>query len=100
MLIFAGNKDKDLAGMLAVLGPLVEHVYLTRFASPRCVPPEQLVEMIPAERRRHATVCPNASAALDRARADAAPHDVICAAGSVFLAGELRSLLIGHAVMQ
>jgi dihydrofolate synthase / folylpolyglutamate synthase len=95
LLIFAGNKDKDLAGMLAILAPLAEHVYLTRFASPRCVPPESLVEMLPVERRGAATIGPSAAIALAHARQDTRPDDVICAAGSVFLAGELRSLLLG-----
>jgi dihydrofolate synthase/folylpolyglutamate synthase len=95
LLIFAGSKDKDLAGMLAILAPMAEHVYLTRFASPRCVPPERLAEMLPLQHRGAATICPSAAVALERTREHARPDDVICAAGSVFLAGELRSLLLG-----
>lgn len=94
LLIFAGSRDKDLAGMLAELAPHVDHVFLTRFASPRCVPPDQLAEKLPEKLRCAATLCANAASALDSARAAAQPDDLIVAAGSVFLAGELRSLLV------
>ena len=98
LLIFAGNKDKDLAGMLAVLAPNIDYVYLTRFGSnPRCVPPERLVEMLPDQLRHAATVCPTTAAALAQVRGAAGPDDLICAAGSVFLAGELRFLLVHDA---
>jgi len=95
LLIFAGNKDKDLSGMLAVLAPCIDHVFLTRFGNnPRCVPPERLAEILPEKLRRAATVCPDTTGALELARRSAGPDDLICAAGSVFLAGELRSLLV------
>jgi dihydrofolate synthase/folylpolyglutamate synthase len=97
-LIFAGNKDKDLGGMLEVLAPHIDHVLLTRFENnPRCVPPERLTELLPAKLRSAATLCPSAAAALDRARQEARPEDLIIAAGSVFLAGELRSLTVPDA---
>lgn len=93
-LIFAGNKDKDVAGMLAVLAPVFDAVYLTRFAnSPRALPPEQVVPLLPEKLRGAATVCATASDVLQQIRRDGRPEDVNCAAGSVFLAGELRSLL-------
>lgn len=94
LLIFAGSKDKDLAGMLLELAPNVDRVFLTRFASPRCMPPEQLEDMLPEKLRRSATLCANAATALNDARGAARPEDVIVAAGSVFLAGELRSLVM------
>jgi dihydrofolate synthase/folylpolyglutamate synthase len=94
LLIFAGSRDKDLAGMLAELAPCVDQVFLTRFASPRCVTPEQLAEMLPEKLRSSASICSTASIALDQARKAARGEDVIVAAGSVFLAGELRSILV------
>src|SRR5262245_14432521 len=90
-LIFAASKDKDLVGMLDVLGPHFQHIYLTRFHSPRCVPAERLVELLP---QGAAIMCSNPAAALELARRGAGPDDLICAAGSVFLAGELRGLLV------
>lgn len=94
-LIFAGNRDKDLAGMLAVLGPLFDHVCLTRFTNnPRCLAPERLAQMLPAPLASRASLCLTTAEALSLARRAAGPDDLICAAGSVFLAGELRSLLV------
>ncbi len=95
LLIFAGSKDKDLAGMLVELAPCVDQVFLTRFTSPRCAPPELLAQLLPEKLRGSATLCANAASALHQARAAAGPEDLIVAAGSVFLAGELRSLLVG-----
>lgn len=104
LLIFAGSRDKDLAGMLAELAPLFvagetacpcgPQIYLTRFhTNPRCAPPEELMGFLPAPARDRATTCGSAAEALARARQDAGPDDLICVTGSVFLAGEARGLL-------
>jgi dihydrofolate synthase/folylpolyglutamate synthase len=42
------------------------------------------------------TLSPNAAAAWQAAQAMAGPEDVLCITGSVFLAGELRPLLVGE----
>jgi dihydrofolate synthase/folylpolyglutamate synthase len=94
LLLFAGSRDKDLAGMLAVLAPHFDRLYLTRFQSnPRSVPPEALAELLPAERRSDIVLCTNTVAAWQCLREDASADDLICGTGSVFLAGELRALL-------
>jgi dihydrofolate synthase/folylpolyglutamate synthase len=94
LLVFAGSRDKDLAGMLRVLAPCFDRLYLTRFRdSPRVTPPEELVQLLPEDRRATATVVENAAEAWRRARREAGAHDLICVTGSVFLAGELRSLM-------
>lgn len=93
LLLFAGSSDKDLAGMLALLAPHFDHLYLTRFHSPRAVPPAELVQFLPGAEKRAHTISATAPQALQRARNDARPEDQICITGSVFLAGELRPLL-------
>ena len=93
ILIFGGNRDKDLAGMLAVLTPRFDRVYLTSFhGSARCVPAEELAAMAPAE----SFCCVEPVQAWQRARAEAAPGDMICVTGSVFLAGELRPTIMAE----
>jgi dihydrofolate synthase/folylpolyglutamate synthase len=93
-LVFAGSRDKDLAGMLRVLAPCFDRVFLTRFRdSPRATPPEQLATLLPADQRELATIVPGAAAAWQQARREADDRDLICVTGSVFLAGELRSLM-------
>jgi dihydrofolate synthase/folylpolyglutamate synthase len=92
LLVFAGSADKDIAGMLRVLAPHFAGAYLTRFGSARAVPPERLGELwLVAGGGPHA-LFPDPAAAWQAALADARPEDLICATGSVFLAGELRTL--------
>jgi dihydrofolate synthase/folylpolyglutamate synthase len=95
ILIFGGNRDKDLAGMLAVLAPLFDRIYLTSIhGTARCMPPEEVAAMLPTEKRGAAIVCADPADAWRRARADAAAEDLICVTGSVFLAGELRPTIL------
>jgi dihydrofolate synthase / folylpolyglutamate synthase len=94
LLIFAGSQDKDLAGMLQVLAPQFDHIYLTGFRSMRCASPEQLATLVPADRRAVCERCPSAIEAWQRARQQATPGDLICITGSVFLAGELRPVIV------
>jgi dihydrofolate synthase/folylpolyglutamate synthase len=95
LLIFAGSSDKDLAGMFRVLSPHFAHAYLTRYTdNPRSVPAQHLAELLHANGNLPATLCPTPADAYRAARAAASPDDVIVITGSVFLAGELRPLLI------
>jgi dihydrofolate synthase/folylpolyglutamate synthase len=95
-LVFAASRDKDLAGMSRVLGPHFAGAFLTRFTdSPRGVPPAQLASILEANGGPPATLCPTPADAARAARAAAGPDDLICITGSLFLAGELRPLLVG-----
>lgn len=98
ILIFAGSRDKDIDGMFAELTPIFSDVVVTRFENPRAVPVDRLAEFIPpnAACRCHRAETPASALAL--ARSIAGPGDLICAAGSVFLAGEMRQLLMGERV--
>jgi dihydrofolate synthase/folylpolyglutamate synthase len=94
LLIFAGSRDKDLAGMLAVLAPHFDRLYLTRFqTNPRSASSEELMELLPRDKRSRAVLCSGALDAWRQASTEAAVADLICATGSVFLAGEMRALL-------
>jgi dihydrofolate synthase/folylpolyglutamate synthase len=94
-LIFGGSSDKDLAGMLGLLGPHFGHVYLTRYrSSSRSVSPEDLARLLPADAKWDWTLCATPDDAWYAAQAAAGPNDLICVTGSVFLAGEIRPLLI------
>src|SRR5262249_27566555 len=93
---FAGSSDKDLAGMLGVLAPHFDHAFLTRYRdNPRSVPPERLAEMWRRAGARPCSLFATAGQAWHTARAAASADDLICVTGSVFLAGELRPLLLG-----
>ncbi len=92
-LIFAGSNDKDLAGMLRILTPHFDHVALTRFAqSPRSVAPEDLAKMLPDDGSK--SIYASAAEAWNAVRRQAGAQDMICVTGSVFLAGELRPVMM------
>ncbi|MCC6417696.1 MAG: bifunctional folylpolyglutamate synthase/dihydrofolate synthase [Gemmataceae bacterium] len=95
LLVFAGSADKDLAGMFRVLAPHFGHAYLTPFTSnPRAVRPERLAEILRGVSALPCTLCASPAEAWESARAAARPSDLVCVTGSVFLAGELRALLV------
>ncbi len=96
LLIFAGSSDKDLAGMFRVLAPHFAHAFLTRYTSnARSVPAEHLAELLRANGSLPATLCATPADAYHSARAAAGPDDLIVITGSVFLAGELRPVIVG-----
>lgn len=94
-LIFAGSRDKDVAGIMRLLSPQFSRMYLTRFANNlRYLAPEKLADLLPREGTPAFTLCPTATEAWRLAFAAAGPSDMICVTGSVFLAGELRPLVL------
>jgi dihydrofolate synthase/folylpolyglutamate synthase len=96
-LVFGSSGDKDVAGMLRVLAPLFSHAFLTRCtSSPRALAPERLAETASASGLA-ATACPTSAEAYRAARANAEGGDLVCITGSVFLAGELRPLVLEDA---
>jgi dihydrofolate synthase/folylpolyglutamate synthase len=93
VLIFAASSDKDVPGMFDVLAQYFQRFYLTRYQqSTRAVPPEQLAAWLPPDKEH--VICPTPTDAWYAARADATPDTLVVIAGSVFLAGELRPLLV------
>jgi dihydrofolate synthase/folylpolyglutamate synthase len=101
--VFASSKDKDYTGMLKLVLPEFDTVFLTQYIeNPRATPAESLMATALELRtaaangdgqgpKLHATVRP--ADALRLARAVAAAEDLICIAGSFFLAAELRPLM-------
>jgi dihydrofolate synthase/folylpolyglutamate synthase len=96
ILVFASSNDKDVAGIFRVLGPQFQHVFLTPYGNnPRSIPPGELAGLLQRSADVPSTTCPRAAEAWQAARALAGPSDLICIAGSVFLAGELRPVILG-----
>jgi dihydrofolate synthase/folylpolyglutamate synthase len=95
LLIFGGSADKDLAGMLRVLAPHFTHAFLTRHeVTARAVPPETLASLLRSQSDLPCTLCPTPVLAWELASTLAGPDDLICITGSVYLAGDLRPLLL------
>jgi dihydrofolate synthase/folylpolyglutamate synthase len=90
--IFAVSSDKQYREMLVILASYFERFIFTKYGNnPRCVPPEYLATLLPETISR--TVITPAIRAVETARRQAKPFDLICITGSVFLAGELRQAL-------
>jgi dihydrofolate synthase/folylpolyglutamate synthase len=85
-MIYGALRDKAVAEMAAILFPLADRVILTAPANSRAMAPEE----IPAQGAR---LTHSVAEAVGFAR-QAAPDDVIFIAGSLYLAGEARALLV------
>jgi len=94
-LIFAVSSDKQHLEMLRILVSFFNEFHLTKYGNnPRCVPPEELATVLAeVSPGAHASVHLTSNEAWFAARAAATAEDLICITGSVFLAGELRSIL-------
>jgi dihydrofolate synthase / folylpolyglutamate synthase len=89
-LVFAVSGDKDVAGMLKILGPHFAHAYLTRYSqATRSMALDKLAEAWRSSTDTPYSTHETAVEAWEAACASAAPDDMICVTGSVFLAGEL-----------
>ncbi len=98
IMVWGSMVDKDAASGLARLAPLCRELLLTRVANERAAEPSALMEsMSPAMRSKARCVVPVAEA-LRQAVELAGPHDLVCIAGSLYLAGEVRQQLLGGVV--
>jgi dihydrofolate synthase/folylpolyglutamate synthase len=86
--------------MLAVLAPAFDSVVITRSHSERAADPEQLATLIARTRGdapQVACIEPVADAlAWARANAHEITGGLVVVAGSIFLVGEARALVLGH----
>jgi dihydrofolate synthase/folylpolyglutamate synthase len=94
VLIAAVSADKDAAAIAAALAPVVRAVVATRYRQDRAMPPPQLAAVFAAAPGAPAAVAsaPDLAAAIALAATHGAP---IVIAGSLFLVGEARTLLLG-----
>jgi len=90
-LVFSAVAAKNIAGILEILAPLAERVFLCPVATPRAVAPEELAACLPENAPPHACF-PCFADAYAAARAGGAP---VLVAGSLFLVGEARACLTG-----
>jgi dihydrofolate synthase / folylpolyglutamate synthase len=96
-LIFAAMADKDVESMGAALAPVVRRVRFVPAASARAAAPEELARRFAA--RGDARVAPSVAAALGELLRDPAA-ELIIVAGSLYLVGEARGLLLEGAFSQ
>ncbi|HEX3758728.1 MAG TPA: Mur ligase family protein [Kofleriaceae bacterium] len=94
VLIAAVSADKDVAAIAAALAPVARAVVATRYQQERAMDPAQLAAAFAAASGAPAAVAaaPDLAAALAIAATYGAP---IVIAGSLFVVGEARTLLLG-----
>ena len=92
-LVFGSSSDKDIAGMFAELLPVIASLVLTQAHHSRVAPIETLASLA-AQYPIPTIVAPTVADALRVTRMQAAPSDVICAAGSLFVAAEARAIIL------
>jgi dihydrofolate synthase / folylpolyglutamate synthase len=93
-LVFAATKDKDNRGMMELLLAAFDEIYLTHYTTnPRFVPPEELATIAVELTGKSPPIFSTPADAWAAARKAASADDLICVAGSFFLAGEMRRLV-------
>jgi dihydrofolate synthase/folylpolyglutamate synthase len=97
-LVFGTTRDKDLRGQLRALLPLFDTVIATRYVeNPRAVAPEDIAAAIDVEGGPTAVIAADPAEALALARRLTSTRELICITGSLFLAAEMRALVLGKA---
>jgi dihydrofolate synthase/folylpolyglutamate synthase len=91
-LVFSAVAAKDIAGILEILAPLSERIFLCPVDTPRAVPPHELANDLPAGAPPH-ECHPSFAEAFTAARETKLP---VLVAGSLFLVGEARAFLTGE----
>lgn len=96
-LVFAAMRDKDIPAILAPLLPVVGPVIVTAAPSPRASAPSDLSDVVyEIDPRRSVAIEPDPTEAVERAWRLGA---VVCVAGSIFLAGAVRSAFYQRAIV-
>ena len=95
LLVIAGfSRDKNVEAMVDSLAPAADLAIAAQARHPRALSAEELSEML-KERGAETVIAPTPREALELARAEAAPRDLVLATGSLFLAAEVREAALG-----
>jgi folylpolyglutamate synthase/dihydropteroate synthase len=92
-LVMAVFTNKDVSGIAERLAPLADRAYAATTDSVRARPSEDVAAALAAEGVAAQTFA-SVEAALDAARADAAPEDLILVTGSLYTVGDARRALL------
>lgn len=89
VIIFSALADKDYRKMLRKIAPLADKIIITQLQTPRAVPVSEIHDYL-RKIGYGAVVTENVAEAVLRAYDLAGKQDMICAAGSLYLAGEIK----------
>jgi dihydrofolate synthase/folylpolyglutamate synthase len=93
-MVFGAMRDKQLDRIGEILFPCVDALVLTTINNPRSATLERLREVADRFARGKVFTSESSAAALNVARAETPPEGLICIAGSLYLIGELRPLIL------
>jgi dihydrofolate synthase/folylpolyglutamate synthase len=94
--IWASMADKDIQNSLVPIAPLFDHILLTRPESERSAKPEDIKNLLPESIQEKAVCFDSVPMALQEGIKIADPDDLICVAGSLYLVGKARHILLGE----
>ena len=95
LLVIAGfSRDKNVDAMVDSLAPATDLAIAAQARHPRALGAEELSEML-KERGAATVIASTPREALELARAEAGPRDLVLATGSLFLAAEVREAALG-----
>lgn len=94
LLVWGNMEDKKLGASLADMVQLADKVILTQAESLRSASPSSLYAQVPPAHRSKVRCVTSPEQAIDEAIAFADSDDVICVAGSLYLVGKIRHILL------
>ena len=98
LLLWGNMADKSMGPTYADLVALADQIVLARIASPRSALPADLFARLPEAVQRKTNCAESVERGLALVLQHAAPEDLICVAGSLYLVGRVRQLLSGELV--
>jgi len=96
--VWASMADKDIAGTLNAIAPYCHRLIFTRPESERSATAENMRDLLPAALKERSMAGATVADALSCAAGEAGPEDLICVAGSLYLVGAARKILLGEIV--
>jgi dihydrofolate synthase/folylpolyglutamate synthase len=105
-LIFAMATDKDIPASLAIILPAADEVFFTTTNSPRAAWPEELAklgrcgDLGAGLGKAQVHFEPDSAAAFREALSHASPDDLVLVTGSLYLAGDLRPVILKELASQ
>lgn len=100
IFIFAAKKTKDYEAMLKKLVPLAKRIYFSPFKATtdygkrQSVPPREMMKFVKTIWNGECKTARNSEEAIQKALRAANDGDIIVVTGSLYLVGEVRSLLV------
>lgn len=94
VLVYGSKPNKDIDSTLSEIIPVADFLVLTRSAYPATVDPDQLIDFARrAGFNGEVEAIADLDAAINRAKELAGSEGLVCVTGSMFIVGEVRTLL-------